>query len=263
MLGAIVGDIVGSIYEWDNIKTKDFPLFKDECFFTDDTVMTVAVADALLAGGTSLDFIEAFKKWGRLYPDAGYGGRFFNWIMSDSVEPYNSWGNGSAMRVSPCGWVDGSSQKARLSAMVTHNHPEGVKGALAVADLIYMGRSYKGMNGFTLEGFKDKIKEYIEGKYGYDLSLSLDEIRPSYTFDVSCKGTVPPAIIAFLESTDFEDSIRNAISLGGDSDTLGAITGSIAEAFYGIPSFIKETALSYLDEPLREVYLRFTHKYSV
>ena len=231
MLGAIIGDIVGSVYEWNNIKTKDFPLFSEKCFFTDDTVMTIAVADALLNGGTANAFIDSMKKFGRLYPNAGYGSRFENWLHSDEREPYNSWGNGSAMRVSPCGWFAESLEEAealaKKSAAVTHNHPEGIKGAQATAAAIYLARN---------ETKKDKIKEYIESKYNYDLSRTLDAIRPSYRFNETCQETVPEAIIAFLESSSFEDAIRNAISLGGDSDTLAAITGSIAEAAYGIPT---------------------------
>ena len=249
MLGAIIGDIVGSVYEWNNIKTKDFPLFSEKAFFTDDTVMTVAVADALLNGGTEGDFIDSIKKFGRLYPDSGYGGRFRKWLFSDEREAYNSWGNGSAMRVSPCAWfaesLDEAESLAGRSAAVTHNHPEGIKGAQATAAAIYLARLKEPMS---------RIKEYIEEKYGYDLSRTLDGIRPAYRFNESCQETVPEAIIAFLESAGFEDAIRNAISLGGDSDTLAAITGSIAEAAYGIPKEIAGKALGYLDAPLREVY---------
>lgn len=280
MLGAIIGDIVGSIYEWNNIKTKDFPLFHESCCFTDDTVMTVATADAIMNGAGADDFIDAYKKWGRLYPDAGYGGNFGLWIRLYDRTPYNSWGNGSAMRVSPCGWImdceyyaktgmwpETGRELAKLSAEVTHNHPEGIKGALAVADAIFMCRLYAGAycddkgnilkERFSLEEYKTYIKKHIEQEYGYDLSETLDQIRPNYYFNESCQGTVPQAIIAFLESTDFEDAVRNAISLGGDSDTLAAITGSIAEAAYGIPDDIREKALSFLDEPLIEVYNRW------
>jgi ADP-ribosylglycohydrolase len=280
MLGAIIGDIVGSVYEWNNIKTKDFPLFGDKCFFTDDTVMTVAVADAIMYGGTADNFIDSMKKFGRLYPNSGYGGRFGRWLFSDSREPYNSWGNGSAMRVSPCAWMmdcgfcartgmwpTNGKNGAKLSAEVTHNHPEGVKGALAVTDAIFMLRYYVGgyqntedyaeHKDLTNDEIKAKVKKHIEQEHGYDLSKTLDAIRPTYRFDESCQGTVPEAIIAFLESTDFEDAIRNAISLGGDSDTLAAITGSIAEAAYEIPKAIADKALCYLDAPLREVYDRW------
>ena len=248
MLGAIIGDIVGSVYEWDNIKTKDFPLFSDKGFFTDDTVMTVAVADALLNGGTADNFIDSMKKFGKQYPDSGYGSRFGSWLSSAERGPYNSWGNGAAMRVSPCAWyaesIDEAETLAERSAAVTHNHPEGIKGAQATAAAIYLAR---------LREPKDRIKEYIEGRYGYDLNRTLDVIRPGYRFNETCQETVPEAIIAFLESYSFEDAIRNAISLGGDSDTLAAITGSIAEAFYGIPGFITTTAFHKMDDTLSSV----------
>ena len=277
MLGAIIGDIVGSVYEWNNIKTKDFPLFRDDCFFTDDTVMTCAVAEAIMNGGQKDDFIDSMKKYGRMYPDAGYGARFDAWIHSNDRSPYNSFGNGSAMRVSPCAWAMDCSfcartgawpsrrALARLSAEVTHNHTEGIKGAMATSDAIFMCRYYFGgycgdyeqpINDNPIE-CKRLIKEHIEQQYGYNLSQSLDESRPTYRFNETCQDTVPQAIVAFLESTDFEDAIRNAISLGGDSDTLAAITGSIAEAAYGIPEWIKDKALSYLDEPLKEVLRRW------
>jgi ADP-ribosylglycohydrolase len=289
MIGAITGDIVGSVYEWRNIKTKDFPLFRDDCFFTDDTVMTVAVAKALMDGGEENDFINAMKHFGRMYPDAGYGGRFDQWLHSNDSKPYNSWGNGSAMRVSPCAWmmdigffyrtgfwpVNGY-EKARRSAEVTHNHPEGVNGALAVTDAIFLcrhqrnlhsyygdyGDEYGGKTDNTLDRWKKGIKEHIEQTYGYNLNRTLDEIRPGYKFDVSCQGSVPEAIIAFLESTGFEDAIRNAISIGGDSDTIAAITGSIAEAAYGVPAEIREEALGFLDEPLLEVVQAFEKRVS-
>lgn len=255
MLGAIIGDIVGSIYEWNNIKTKDFQLFKDECFFTDDTVMTIAVAEGLMNGGTKNDFIEAMKKYGRLYPDAGYGSSFEDWIFSDSKSPYNSFGNGSAMRVSSIGWAFDNllevEKYAEISSSVTHNHPEGIKGAKATAACIFLARKGKS---------KDEIKNYIESKYGYNLSRSLNEIRENYCFNETCQETVPEAIIAFLESRDFEDAIRNAISLGGDSDTLAAITGSIAEAFYSIPEEIVKKALSKLDKQLIKIYIDFYEK---
>lgn len=278
MIGAIIGDIVGSVYEWHNIKTTEFPFFRDDCFFTDDTVMTIAVAEALMDGGTEDNFIDSMKKYGKMYPDAGYGGRFGAWLYSDSREPYNSWGNGSAMRVSPVGWVmdcggfaktgmwppDGR-ELAKRSAAVTHNHPEGIKGAQAVADAIFLCRLYREKwidnDGTplvsTIEDCKRLVKEHIQGEYGCDLSRTLDEIRPGYKFNESCQETVPQAITAFLESTDFEDAIRNAISLGGDSDTLAAITGGIAEAAYGVPQWMKDKAWEYLDEPLRDVCRRW------
>lgn len=270
MLGAIIGDIVGSIYEWNNIKTKDFNLFSKKCFFTDDTVMTVAVADAIMNGGKSENYIESMKLWGKSYLNRGYGGAFYKWLISNSSEPYNSWGNGSAMRVSPCGWVakldipieEGLKQTenlAKASAEVTHNHPEGIKGAQAAAAAIFYMRHGKSKN--AVKEYKEILKDYIQNKYKYELQYTLDEIRPTYTFNESCQGTVPQAIISFLESKDFEDAIRNAISLGGDSDTLAAITGSIAEAAYGIPEDIKEKALSYfndpLDKPIKDLYKKW------
>ncbi|MDR1160455.1 MAG: ADP-ribosylglycohydrolase family protein [Syntrophomonadaceae bacterium] len=252
MIGAIIGDIVGSVYEWNNIKTKDFPLFREDCFFTDDTIMTVAVAEGVMKGGKADDFIDAMKKYGRRYPDSGYGTRFRFWLFSDDRVPYNSFGNGSAMRVSPVAWrartLDEAEKYAEISAAVTHNHPEGIKGARATAAAIFLARTGK---------TKAEIKEYIEREYRYDLSRTLDEVRPGYYFDESCQGTVPEAIIAFLESTDFEDGIRNAVSLGGDSDTLAAITGSIGEAAYGIPENIRKLAWNVLDEQLIKVIMAF------
>jgi len=263
MLGAIIGDIVGSIYEFDNIKTKDFRLFDTECCFTDDTVMTIAVAEALLAGGTPDDFIDSMKKYGRLYPNSGYGGRFGEWIRSNNRNPYNSWGNGSAMRVAPCAWIadtlEEAERLAEVSAAVTHNHPEGIKGAKATAAAIFLARKRENVD-FDTKRVRSKrlhsneeIKTYIEKTYNYDLNRTLDEIRPTYKFNESCQETVPEAIIAFLESNSFEDAIRNAISLGGDSDTLAAITGSIAEAAYRIPSEITSKTFSFLDNTLSDV----------
>ena len=253
MIGAIIGDIVGSVYEWDNIKTKDFPLFRQDCFFTDDTVMTLAIAEGLMNGGSADDFVAAMKKYGRLYPDAGYGGRFFGWLGSDPSDPYNSWGNGSAMRVSAVAWafdkLEQVEEYAEISATVTHNHPEGIKGAKATAVCIFLARKGKS---------KSEIKTYIESTYGYNLDRTMDEIRPDYRFNESCQETVPEAIIAFLESVNFEDAIRNAISLGGDSDTLAAITGSIAEAAYGIAENIKCQALGFLDDKLAAICNNFS-----
>ena len=263
MLGAIIGDIVGSIYEFDNIKTKNFNLFTNEMFFTDDTVMTIAIADAIINGAKPENFILSMKKWGGDYIDKSYGASFINWLKSENSEPYNSWGNGSAMRVSPCGWIAKLSEPfeeglkltedlAKKSAEVTHNHPEGIKGAQATAAAIFFMRHGKSKN--AIEEYKNKLKDYIKNKYQYDLDFTLEEIRPIYKFDVSCQGSLPPALVSFLESENFEDAIRNAISIGGDSDTLGAITGSIAEAAYGIPEDIKEKAMSYLDDRLKGVY---------
>lgn len=252
MKGAIIGDIVGSVYEWDNIKIKDFPFLSEQCFFTDDTVMTVAVAEGLLNGGTADNFVDAMKKFGRLFPKAGYGGYFKGWLRSDSQAPYNSWGNGSAMRVSPVGWWFNSLEEveagAETSAAVTHNHPEGIKGAQATAGAIFLAR-----NGAS----KTDIKDYVIQRYGYDLHRTLDAIRPHYEFNESCQGSVPEALIAFLESDGFEDAIRNAISIGGDSDTIAAIAGGIAEAAYGIPDEIASRAASYLSAPLLEVCQNF------
>ena len=278
MFGAIVGDIIGSVYEWNNIKTKDFPLFRMGSRYTDDTVMTCAVAEGIMNGGNRDDFIDAFKKYGRMYPHAGYGGRFKKWLFSEDREPYYSYGNGSAMRVSPCAWIMDCSFTARTglwpsngkkmaerSAAVTHNHPEGIKGAMAVTDAIFMARccfggwygEFESPAGHDPVDYKKRMREYIEQEYGYDLSGSLDRIRPYYTFNSSCQGSVPQAIMAFLESTDFEDAIRNAVSIGGDSDTIAAIAGSIAEAAYGIPERIREKAWDRLDEPLQDVLIRW------
>ena len=264
MIGAILGDIVGSIYEFDNIKTKEFELFDKECFFTDDSVMTIAIAETLMQyENIDENNIDEFKenlitvmhKIGVKYPDCGYGGHFLVWILRNKREPYNSFGNGSAMRVSACGWVANSIDEAILLSKkvteVTHNHPEGIKGAEATAVAIYLART--GSN--ILE-----IRDYINKHY-YSMNFSLDEIRDSYEFNETCQDTVPQAIEAFLESTSFEDAIRNAISIGGDSDTLAAITGSIAEAYYGIPIDIRKHALTYLDERLLKLLIEFENKY--
>ncbi len=250
MLGAIVGDIVGSIYEFNNHHSKDFPLFGGACDFTDDTVLTIAVADCLLSNG---NYAEYIKNYARKYPNRGYGGRFAQWIRFESMEPYNSWGNGSAMRVSSIGFAyddwESVMNEAKRSAEVTHNHPEGIKGAQATAIAIYLARTGQS---------KEQIKQAIANTFKYDLNRTVDEIRPVYEFNESCQETVPEAIIAFLESTDFEDAIRNAISLGGDSDTLACITGGIAEAFYGgVPEDIANQALSYLDNDMRTVVEKF------
>jgi len=249
MLGAIIGDIIGSPYEFESGKTKDFELFTADSNLTDDSMMTIAVGCA--CAKADLRDEDDFKSWviyymrkiGREFPFAGYGHHFFRWIKSDFMGAYNSFGNGSAMRVSPVAWVAESLEEteklAKWSAEVTHNHPEGIKGAKAVAAAIYLARTGKS---------KAEIKEYIEQNY-YTLDFTLDEIRPSYEFDVTCQGSVPQAIQCFLESTDFEDAVRNAISLGGDGDTQAAMAGAIAEAYYGIPDDIKE-----------EAYKRFTSK---
>lgn len=258
MYGAIIGDMIGSVYEFRSTKNKDFPLFSDDSCLTDDSVMTVAVAEALLAlpsDATEEAFRESFvahmQDWGRRYPNAGYGGRFIYWIFSDEPEPYNSYGNGSAMRVSPIGWWDDletTRQMARLSAEVTHNHPEGIKGAEATAAAIFMART---------GASKDEIKEYIQREFAYDLDRTCEEIRKDYTFDVSCQGSVPESIIAFLEGKDYEDAVRNAVSLGGDADTQGAIAGSIAEAFFGIPEELLAECHQRLPEEIKKVVDRF------
>ena len=253
MYGAILGDIIGSPFEFDRgDKTKEFDLFSKGCRFTDDSVMTIAIGEALLAVGTEATGKEIevavaanMQDWGRRYPHAGYGGRFRCWLSERNPKPYGSYGNGSAMRVSAAGWLYNSIEKtrevARATANVTHNHPEGIKGAEATASAIYMAR-----NGSS----KEEIKEYIEKEFRYDLDRSLDKIRLGYHMDETCQKTVPEAIIAFLEARDFEDAIRNAVSLGGDTDTLGAITGSIAEAFYGIPAVLIAECRRRLDEGL-------------
>jgi ADP-ribosylglycohydrolase len=224
MIGAIAGDIIGSVFEQHPIKTTDFPLFSSQSRFTDDTVLTIAIADSIL---NNIDYAIALKRFGRKYPYAGYGLSFFHWLQSEKNTPYNSWGNGAAMRVSPVGFAfdskDAVLSEAENSAAVTHNHPEGIRGAQATALAIYLART-----GHT----KSEIKTEISDRFHYDLSRSIDSIRPDYRFDISCQGTVPEAIIAFLESEDWEDAVRKAISLGGDSDTIGCITGGIAQGFY-------------------------------
>lgn len=256
MLGAIAGDIIGSCYErpWDNIKTTDFPLFQDWSHFTDDTVLTVAAADVLLHGG---GYAKVFKEYFRRYPNAGYGSLFYMWAETDFGEPYNSFGNGSAMRISPVGFAFDSIGEvlveARRSAEVTHNHPEGVKGAQATASAIFLARTGK---------TKQQIREVITEAFGYDLSEPIDEIRKHYEWDVTCQGSVPQAITAFLESENFEDAIRKAISIGGDSDTIACITGGIAHAFYGgVPEPIECEVLSRLDQELGSIVQEFRDKF--
>ena len=237
MLGAIAGDILGSVHEFKPIKTKDFELLEQNCRFTDDTVMSIAIAEASLEEES---FVDSLQKWGRKYPFAGYGSWFGKWIFSASPEPYNSFGNGSAMRVSSIGWLyeheDKVLREAKRSAEITHNHPEGIKGAQAVALGVFLAR-----NGFS----KNQIRKRLEETFGYQLNRKLDMIRPEYHFDVTCQGSVPEAIIAFLEASDFEDALRNAISLGGDADTQACISGALAEAYYlNISSEIKEFVVS-------------------
>jgi ADP-ribosylglycohydrolase len=254
VLGAIVGDIVGSVYEWENHRSKVFPLFTRRNFFTDDSVLTIALAETILVGG---DVAVTMRRYGRRYPDAGYGGMFRRWLRDASMGPYGSFGNGAAMRVSPVGWafgtLDGTLAHAATYTAVTHNHPEGVKGAQAVAGAIWMAR-----HGAS----KDAIRAWVEANAGYDLSRSCDDIRPTYEFNETCQGTVPEALAAFLESVDFEDAVRLAVSLGGDSDTLACITGSIAEPFYGgVPPEIAREALERLDPPLRDVVGQFRERF--
>lgn len=250
MLGSIAGDIIGSVHEGRETKTRDFPLFTSSSTFTDDTVLTVAVANSLLSGG---DFVNAYHEFFHRYPDAGFGGRFRRWASARERHPYYSWGNGSAMRVSPVGFAAGSLDEAltlaRQSAEVTHDHPEGIKGAQAVAAVIFMAST--GVD-------KTVIRAEVEGRFGYDLSSSLDEIRPGYRFDVSCQGSVPQSIIAFLESNGVEEAIRNAVSLGGDADTLACMAGGMAEAFHGgLTPELQATVLARLPADLRRVVETF------
>lgn len=254
MLGAIAGDVIGSVHEGASTKTKVFPLFVRDSTFTDDTVLTIACADALLSGG---DYVDALHRYFHAYPNAGYGGTFFRWASGRQREPYNSWGNGSAMRVSPTAYVhdtlDAVLEEARRSAEVTHDHAHGIAGAQATAAAIFLARTGSG---------KEEIRQFIQGRFNYNLQATLDEIRPRYCFDVSCQGSVPQSIIAFLESTDYEDAVRNAISLGGDADTMACIAGGIAEAFYGgVPDDIRDQTIARLDNQLRNVLVRFTDKY--
>jgi ADP-ribosylglycohydrolase len=255
MLGAIAGDVIGSIYEGASLKTAHFhPLIDAACRFTDDTVLTVAVADAILTGA---DYVDKLKEYFWLYPGAGYGGTFLKWAASASRAPYNSWGNGSAMRVSPVGFAYGTLvevlEQAKRSAEVTHNHPEGVKGAQAVAAAVFLARTRKS---------KAEIKEFIQSTFEYDLDRELVDIRPHYYFDVSCQWSVPESLIAFLESESYEDAVRKAISLGGDADTMACIAGAVAEAYYGgVPGPIREEVWARLDDRLRRVIDAFTARH--
>ena len=258
MYGAILGDIIGSPYEFDmGDKTKDFPLFRADSMFTDDSVMTIAVADALLSEAKDPERIKtllvySMKRWGKKLPDAGYGGMFYRWLFTDDSQPYGSFGNGSAMRVASAGWLydtlEETREKARLTAEVTHNHPEGIKGAESVAAVIWLARNGKS---------KQEIREYVIKEFGYDLSRTCDEIRPGYYHVESCQQTVPEAITAFLEGESFEDVIRTAVSLGGDCDTLTCIAGSMAEAFYGVPEELKEECRKRITPEMKEVLDRF------
>ena len=259
MYGAILGDIIGSPYEFDRgSKSKDFEMFEGDAGFTDDSVMTIAVAEALIAtlGEDDEDISQALvysmRRWGRKYPNAGYGGRFRKWLTAADPKPYGSYGNGSAMRVSPAGWLYGTLEEtlhaARLTAEVTHDHPEGIKGAEVTAAAIFLAR--KGSS-------KEEIRNYIVSEFGYDLSRTIDEIRPSYHHVESCQETVPEAVTAFLEGESFEDVIRTAVSLGGDCDTLTCIAGSIAEAFYGVPEDLLDECILRVPAEMYEVIQSF------
>lgn len=262
MIGAILGDMIGAPYEFDRgNKTKEFPLFSKESEYTDDSVMTIAVAEALInTFGQSDDeiktaIINSMQKWGKRYPHAGYGGMFRQWLSTKDPKPYGSFGNGSAMRVSSVGWlyddIDTTRKMAALTAEVTHNHPEGIKGAEATVSAIFLART-----GHS----KEDIRQYIVKEFGYDLSRTCDEIRPIYHHVESCQETVPEAITAFLEGTDFEDVIRTAVSLGGDCDTLTCIAGGIAEAFYGIPDEISAEGYKRMSKDMQEVLGHFYAK---
>ncbi|MDR0924395.1 MAG: ADP-ribosylglycohydrolase family protein [Hungatella sp.] len=259
MYGAILGDILGSIYEFNNLKTEEpekIKLLNRDCYYTDDTVLTVAVAEAILG---DRDYQKAIHTWANKFPHAGYGGGFVRWIRSDNPKPYNSWGNGSAMRVSPVGWafktMDETLAEAKCSAEVTHNHPEGIKGAQAAAAAIFMAR-----NSAT----KDDIKAYTTRQFGYNLDRRVKEIRPVYKFNESCQGTVPEAITVFLESKDFAHCMQLAISIGGDTDTLACIAGGIAEAFYKeIPKELMDLADNRIPFSMKQVVGEFRGKYSM
>ena len=260
MLGAIIGDIVGSRFEWNNYKGKDFDFFGSDCRFTDDTVMSLAVCDAYLKGfqyeynGHKI-LVDCMQDLGRRYPDRGYGGHFKQWLEDENPKPYGSYGNGAAMRISACGFASKTIEEVKHMSMivteVSHNHPESYKGAEATAAAIYLARTGNA---------KEDIEKYIVDNY-YPLNFNLDEIRTDYEFDVSCQGSVPQALEAFFESSSFEDAIRNAISIGGDSDTIGAITGGIAEAFYGIDKELRVNAKKYLDKHLLNILTKFETRY--
>jgi ADP-ribosylglycohydrolase len=256
MLGAIVGDVIGSVHEWAGTKTKDFPLFVPPSTFTDDSVLTVAVAEWILTGQNLVDLLHAYTN---AYPGRGYGMMFYRWVNNRRREPYNSFGNGAAMRVSPVGFAFETMEEvlawSEQSAAATHNHPEGIRGAQATAAAIYLARRVRD---------KDEIRRTLEAQFGYDLGARLEEIRPTYGFDETCQRTVPQALTAFFESTSFEDAIRNAISLGGDADTLACITGGIAEAYYGgVPEDLVSPVRAMLDKRLLEVVDRFRERFGL
>lgn len=260
MIGAIIGDIAGSRFEWFNHKSKEFDLLSPGCFFTDDSVLSLAICDALMKcredySDLGTQAVRSMQEVGRPYRHCGYGGLFFRWMYSDTPQPYNSYGNGAAMRVSGCGHVGASinavKRLARAVTEVTHNHPEGLKGAEATAVAVFLARTGKS---------KNEIKDYIIKHY-YPLDFTIDGIRETYQYNETCQDTVPQALEAFFESTDFEDAIRNAISIGGDSDTLAAITGSVAEAYYGVPADLRKLAYAFLDERLYYILLEFEERY--
>lgn len=259
MLGAIIGDIVGSRFEWNNHRSKDFELFTPECCVTDDSIMTLAIAKALMESRADwsdlgAQAVRCMREVGQPYPNCGYGGRFSRWMYSDDPQPYDSFGNGAAMRVSPCGFAARSLDEALMLSYtvtkVTHPHPEGIKGAEAVTLAIYLARTGMDMAD---------IRARIDRNY-YPMDFTLDGIRASYRFNETCQGSVPQALMAFFESTSFEDAIRNAISIGGDSDTIAAITGSVAEAYYGVPDALRAQALGYLDERLLAIFNAFERR---
>ncbi len=262
LLGAVAGDVIGSAYEFNPVKRTDIPLFVDKAghriksSFTDDTVMTVAIADWLINSGS---LVKIIQDYGRRYPRAGYGGMFYRWLFNENAKPYNSFGNGSAMRVSPVGWafdtLEETLDAAKESSIVTHNHPEGIKGAQATAACIFMARKGKS---------KEEIKEYVKETFGYNLDRTCDEIRPVYSHVETCQESVPESLICFLESTDYESAIRLCVSLGGDADTMGAMAGAIAEAFYGgVPELIRAKTLSRLPDEFIDVLYNFGEKFNV
>jgi ADP-ribosylglycohydrolase len=255
IIGAVIGDVIGSVFEWNNIKTTDFDLFNPKCDFTDDTVLTIAVADCIL---NKKDFAKTIWEYGRKYRGRGYGGSFIKWLQENNLKPYGSFGNGSAMRVSAVGFafndIETVLEVAKQSAEVTHNHPEGIKGAQATATAIFLARQGKS---------KQEIKDYITQTFNYNLDFTLDEIRPTYKFDETCQGSVPQAIVAFLESSDFESAIRLAISIGGDSDTIACITGGIASAYYKeIPKEIMDFVAEKLPSEYIEIMNKFDEQYN-
>lgn len=258
MLGAIIGDIIGSPYEFGARKSKDFPLFIPSCQPTDDSIMTIAVGLACMEADCDNEaefkqcLTRRMRELGRQYPNAGFGEMFFRWLMDDDMGSYGSYSNGSAMRVSPVAWFMNSLEEAerlaKWSAEITHDHPDGIRGAQAVAAAIYLARTGKD---------KEEIRRYISDRY-YDLDFTLDEIRPGYCHTMTCEGSVPQAIVCFLEAEDFEDAVRNAVSLGGDGDTQAAIAGAIAEAYFGIPEELAEEAYEYIDDILKEHFWAYS-----